>query len=154
MVCLLLTVFWIRSYWYFDIMEGKLPYHKFSLMSVCGQTRLTLFANPHPNDWDFSSSSVKDRSWTSLAVGSERVSQIYLPSILLVTWTSDSKVNWFPTLLPIYLFGLGAVLPGVKLPLRFRLRSMLIVTTLVSVALILMIWSVQMPYELYSQQPK
>ena len=140
--CLLLSLLWIRSYWYFDVLDGILPQHKFSVLSACGQMRLTLFTNPHPNDWEFSSSNIEKGNSIGLAMGARGVSQIYLPNMLMLTWTSDRKINWFPILLPTYLFGVGAALPWIKQPIRFRIRTLLIATVFVSVALVLMNWSV------------
>jgi hypothetical protein len=135
LACVLLIALWVRSYRWHDTLDGRLAQSNLNIMSACGEIRVTFVSHPQPVAWSFYSSRIEKGTWVGLAMGARGQSQIYFPKTLMVTWMADRKIHWFVTWLPTCLFGTCAILPWVRSPRRFSVRTLLIATTLVAVVL-------------------
>jgi hypothetical protein len=137
LVCALLVVLWARSYWAVD--EVHCPLKSPAMLIVHSfEGRLSLYAGERipyrsgwfPSGWGRDSTSIRD-------VAPTRTPQ--------TSWAFHSDIYGqyvtFPHWLPTFALGAIALLCSACLPERFSLRTLLIATTLVAMALGLAVWA-------------
>jgi hypothetical protein len=150
MACVLLVALWVRSYWYWDIVEKRTSSWLLRGQSVQGllcfsqvdpsrdpeyKTResetLNDLANPHP----FLSLEIDDSHPIEISFGGFFGLE-YRDSTDISRGVYDiSRSVLIPFWLPVFLTGVFAATPWVKWSRRYSLRTLLIATTLVAVGL-------------------
>jgi hypothetical protein len=121
--CVLLIALWIRSYWWTEIFELPLT-SKYSVTGgsfpgVCGMGFPRV-----PLGWIY--------SWEP-SKGTWQYDKYDFPSSLFGTFIFDSRSALVPCWFGVVMLAAGATLPWLRL--RFSLRTLLIVTTLLAVVL-------------------
>jgi hypothetical protein len=92
------------------------------------------FAVANPSGWEWELRSVDlPRMWGTTNLKVDGMPLIVDTPALTVSWRSGKQSIWARTWLPTYVFGALAVLPWIKWRPRFRLRTMLVATTVVAV---------------------
>src|SRR6478735_1369740 len=141
MACVLLIVLWVRSYWYWDgacdHIDGT---HGLELYSLRGKTYVSYVTQIRPPD--------PERGWYC---GSDLISeyeakykeQARLPGSLIVEFEGAMPYLKLPHSLYALVFATIAAVPWIHWSTRFRLRALLIATTLVAVALGVIAWSMR-----------
>jgi hypothetical protein len=126
-VCVLLEVLWVRSYYAYDGVTGPLPGSGFLIMSRSGGLGVAI----HREEWDF--------GWSLVAVRPQEVKLPYHTALGFVEYMADAQV--YRVRLPFWCLILISV-AFVAVPwMRFSLRTLLIATTLIAVGLGLAVWS-------------
>ena len=132
--CVLLIVLWVRSYWRFDEVEGRMANCNIFIKSVQGRLRSGAVSSPRPQNW----------SWRTLLIGSESYGLILtlpggktlsLRRVFSFSSSAGRFVLWVPTWLPTLIFAAFAAAAWLAQLKRFSLRTLLIATTLVAVGL-------------------
>jgi hypothetical protein len=132
--CVLLIALWVRSYWRFDEVEGRMANSNIFIKSVQGQLRFSAVSSPRPQHW----------SWRTQIIGSESYGLILtlpggktlsLRRVFSFSSSANRFVLWVPTWLPTLIFAAFAAAAWLTQLKRFSLRTLLIATTLVGVAL-------------------
>jgi hypothetical protein len=136
-LCVLLIVFWVRSYGWFDSISVSFNgRHTYWLGSIAGEIRHTKMATsrPHGLQWRTSDDPV-----------SETLRREVLPNWSVLGFRSFNSPNgrgtsltiphWFPVVI------LAALAAAPWLRWTFSLRTLLIATTLIAVVLGLVVWS-------------
>ena len=138
--CVLLLVLWVRSYWNWDCINVQFPgpywigAHSLSGIVVAGgQARQNL-----PSAWEW---------WASLG-------DVPIPRDPYNSYFGFGYKNWglgyFSVYVPYWFLALGSVAAGIapwrSWPRSFSLRTLLIATTLVAIALGLIMWTSQASY--------
>lgn len=128
--CVLLIVFWARSYWIGDSLRLPASETRISVFSVKGTLSTSVYRSPirPPHGWDWRSQRVSDmmpvvgprRSWSYHSEG--------LGTYII-----------FPHRFLVLIVMVLAAAPW--LPWRFSLRTLLIATTLVAMVLGLIVWA-------------
>jgi hypothetical protein len=121
--CVLLIALWVRSYWWFDMWHGYISNTRVATVgSIHGRAGIRIeTVNPKLN-----SHAIGFRSWPSTMIG-------YSKNKVITVWTDDQFAVAMPYGLVVLLFAAVAPIPWIKR--RFALRTLLIATTLVAVAL-------------------
>jgi hypothetical protein len=140
-VCVLLIVLWVRSYWWYDTLAIYPSSRSFGLGSIQGElvyatTNFPSTFGPQP-EWAARSEYITAKTGFPLMKDGRP-----LPRTLGFGWFLD--VNWLylfvPHWFPMLVF--VALAPASWIPRkdRFSLRTLLIATTLVAVVLGLIVW--------------
>jgi hypothetical protein len=147
--CLLLISLWVQSYWWCDILEKRTASQLFQIESRTGRISV----------WEFNPGAGFSRppSYLPLLLNAGSIGQFYSRRPVAFasqrpywhqasTWAFGrfgSKTDrvvfipfWFPALIP----AACAAVPWLHWSKRFGLRTLLIATTLVAVALGLIVW--------------
>jgi hypothetical protein len=128
-LCVLLIVLWVRSYWTHDMVWGWFHFPGYlQVDSSCGVVKIIANAEQYEFIWQFKSFTpeVFDRHWFFKLGTNDRFTwwlDIYVPHWLLVT-----------------AFAALAVAPWIHWSNSFSLRTLLIATTLIAVVLGLVVW--------------
>jgi hypothetical protein len=134
--CVLLIVLWLRSYHYFDKLEGPIGSQRaFDIVSFPGQLDLDIWRfidQPHP--W----------SRRTYPLSELPAQGIVLPAICLGFYSWDHQ-EYFGIRLPYWFLSTATAIlvPAPWLKRRFSLRTLLIATTLVAVVLGLVCYAVR-----------
>ena len=125
-----LCVLWVRSYWRSDVVARSVAGGSYmEIKSICGGIRASRQSAGHdlPSFWGYRSSVLGERYWPSTRI----------------SWGSRGSVGriHFPHWLPVIVTMLIATLCWKPIERRFSLRTLLIATTLVAVALGLGVWA-------------
>src|SRR3954447_11081309 len=141
LACVLLVVFWVRSYWWRDMVFARNPdVGSTYAASLQGKLRVSLFREHRNSPTDFSRWGANSAPAEEMAISLEKSPmpkrRCALGFELMNYWNPFAFAipSWF--LVPASL--LAAVLPWISW--RFTLRSLLIATTLVAVVLGLIVW--------------
>jgi hypothetical protein len=141
LACVLLVVLWVRSYWYWDgacdHIDGT---HGLELHSLRGKTCVRYVTQIRPPD--------PERGWYC---GSDLISeyeakskeQARLPGSLIWEFEGAMPYLSLPHSLYALVFATIAAVPWIHWSRRFRLRALLIATTLVAVLLGSIVWSMR-----------
>src|SRR5688500_17634292 len=127
--CVLLVALWVRSYWRCDIFEGDYPPSYLIVGSVRGYLGIGWEGDPLADAtslvWEFDSYPPDyDEELPSLITLGFEYKRSAIGASLLIPY-------WFPVIVT----GLLAVALIIRRPKRFSLRTLLIATTLVAVAM-------------------
>jgi hypothetical protein len=131
-LCVLLIVLWVRSYWYQD----SVTYRTANLDATIGSGQSGLGfiwikpRMPIPYRLGMSARS------RSIDVATSIKGQRFV-------WGKTNGVIWVPGWLLVLVAGLSSAIPWLHWPRRFSLRTLLIATTLVAGAMGLIVWSVR-----------
>ena len=139
--CVLLTVLWVRSYWWVENVVGP-SRGSFRLGVASSNGWLTVrYRNGKLSPQAFP-------KWTLQSKSAAEMEEIYQQMEASIKGTNATfsrptfKFGWkddwgfqLPYWLPMVIIGILAVVVGWKLPWRFSLRTLLIATTLVAVVL-------------------
>jgi hypothetical protein len=130
--CVLLLALWVRSYWQLDMIRGYVPVlREVTGISVQGRMIISSFNTDDSSDWTLSSSAVQDNL---------ELIKSDLPERYLGLDSFKDRVNVVvPHWLTVLLFTALAVAPW--LSWRCSLRTLLIATTLVAVALTAIVYA-------------
>ena len=142
--CVLLIVLWVRSYWWIDSLYSQVG-REVGVESICGEISLMEFARE--ND---SRIGLPRRNLASSMVV-DVVDRAKLPNTFLgfgyshwiKRWSSYGRELCIPHYFALLFLATFAVSPWIRLPSRFSLRTLLIVTTIVAVGLGLIVWAVR-----------
>jgi hypothetical protein len=129
-VCVLLAVLWIRSYWVDDVVW--VPFTGYlQLNSNCGDVRIIANAENRRPLWqfDFSTPRAYNRHWFFKFEAHPR----------FVWWLDITIPHWCLTIL----VAIGATAPWIHCSRRFSLRTLLIATTQTAIMLGLVVWSIR-----------
>jgi len=120
--CVLLIALWVRSYWRGDLVFRKVSSGWLYANSAMGSVELGI---PGPQDW----SAPNDVQWTWKSI---EINAFATHAGFSVTYYGGIVVpHWFLA----FLATATASLPWIQLRCRFSLRTLLIATTLVAVAM-------------------
>jgi hypothetical protein len=138
--CVLLIVLWVRSYWWYDMVQIKSTWRLLQIHSSCGRTVLCQFnfgRNPS----------------TSAKRAKENIDDIYSgvggrhtvrpAGNIRLPFGSNVSTITMPQWPAIVFAATLAAAPWIRWSKRFSLRILLIATTLVAVVLGLIVWSVR-----------
>jgi hypothetical protein len=138
-LCALLVVLWVRSYWWADSFRYGRSSHVVELDSkdsrlylrgsTTGGAALQPYLRPH-RQVDADLFSRINASASPMGFG------MYVDVALINTSTLIAP-HWFP----VFVAGAFAVVPWIHWTKRFSLRTLLIATTLIAVVLGLVVWS-------------
>jgi hypothetical protein len=129
-VCVLLIVLWVRSYWICDIAYGWFGFPGYlQIDSNHGDIKLIANAEFMQPKWRYTSCvpSVNDRLWFAKLDTKSRFGW----------WLNVSVPHWFSIVVTANI----AAAPWFGWSNRFSLRTLLIATTLVAVMLGIIVWS-------------
>ena len=140
-LCLLLIVLWVRSYWWHDWLGGQLPRNRsFSLSAANGRLRYATFDRAYENS--FSGERAPD--WyvsTKRLSGPPHLTLVNTPLTEFALGFAGSSDKYgivavFPVWVPATVVALFAAGPWCRqMNWRFSLRTLLLATTLVAVVL-------------------
>jgi hypothetical protein len=132
--CALLVALWVRSYWYFDDPEGHIGEMRMSFLSVSGKMRLDLGWWGTSPKWEWHSKIIEENESIGINPGNNDRGINFQTSFFNVSFSKGRRFFvWMPSWLPTVLFGILAIAPWLRW--HFSLRTLLIATTLVAVAL-------------------
>lgn len=119
-LCVMLIALWVRSYWRWDTYRVQTNSHRTTLGSNSGTFYLMDWsrANPETHGW------LRDSSEA-------------MRTPIEFRWRAGGEllVVVVPTWLPVILTGATAVIPWIQPSKRFRLRTLLVTTTLFGIVL-------------------
>ncbi|MEX0642938.1 MAG: hypothetical protein WD468_09575 [Pirellulales bacterium] len=132
-LCVLLVLLWVRSYWAHDVLRGWVPIAGLlQYESTCNVVTLNITPSLHQSKWTWHAKvpEVHDYHWWF---------RHYANPPNQIPWYFIAAPHWFLVLIT----GLMAAATGFRLPLRlsYSLRTLLIITTLVAVVLGVAVWS-------------
>ena len=139
--CVLLTVLWVRSYWYWDSACDHISGTQgLELYSLRGKTYISYIRQIRPPD--------PERGWYC---GSDLISEYEakykerarLPGSLIWEFEGAMPYLSLPHSLYALVFATIAAVPWIHWSRRFRLRTLLIATTLVAVGLGAIVYAVR-----------
>ena len=131
--CVLLIVFWVRSYWWEDVLyfEPNTP-TVYAVRSSNGQLFLLRSYDGRRAD---------GRVLVMRELPSSHLKPLVWHSEITKARTRDAML--LPFWMPVLLAATFAALPWIHWAKRFSLRTLLIATTLVAVVLGLIVWSIR-----------
>ena len=127
-VCLLLIVMWVRSYWWADEMEGNISQStRFVICSSCGAVELYLSPNEtNPVSTIFTSTAIEDLKGLILY----RRNELAKSGFRFEIFGTGRKVSICPYWFLVLLFAVFAVVPWLPLSPKFSLSTLLIAITM------------------------
>ncbi len=128
-LCALLIVLWVRSYWAHEVVWGWFPFAGYlQVDSSCGVVEIIANAEHREFLWRFKSLTAKafNHDWVFNLDRNSRFGW----------WLNITVPHWF---LAILFASFGAV-PWIRWSKRFSLRTLLTATALIAVALGLAVW--------------
>jgi hypothetical protein len=149
--CLLLAVLWVRSYWRRTQSVGPLGSNTIWIISGSGQMQIAIKAGlrmleGHSSSgeiWSVVSPWVSDergiRRFANLSLGKSPT--FHLTGVFSFLREPTTDTVWIPYWLPTYLLGGMALLPWMKWPPRFGLRTLLLATPIVAVLIAIAVHS-------------
>jgi hypothetical protein len=126
-ICLLLIVLWVRSYWWSDLYIAQLSSQRY--FGIGDTNGRTFFGTAR---------SVGHPAWTLIVEPSENRAE-YFPRIDESVYAGGVDL-YLPNWMLVILTATLAAAPWISWSKRFSLRTLLIATTLVAVVLGLIVW--------------
>jgi hypothetical protein len=136
-ICFLLIVLWVRSYWKWDQFDGYLSAmaREFKIESMRGELIVREFSDKP--GWALSTRSLKE-----VLARRRLVDRQYEFASIQGLLVSDNTIC-LPLWIPVALAAALAYVPWLPWPTRFSLRTMLIATTVFALLLGLVVWWVR-----------
>jgi hypothetical protein len=132
LAAVLLIALWVRSYWWWDEIQLG-DGHRILVAELSSQYGMNGFFKPEPrSDWNGQISIVN----TPVKPHAERIMPIYSFNLLN---NGGEIIAWVPSWFAVVLASSLSAVPWIRW--RFSLRTLLIATTLVAVALGLIVWA-------------
>ncbi len=132
LAAVLLVVLWVRSYWRADVVVGPIASGQvFSISSFCGELLFRNYATPMGTTWDWGTNSVDVDEQSAR----ERMREVCVFGFALIDWRPIGWALIVPHPFLVSLFATASALVWLPLPKRFRLSTLLIAITLISIVL-------------------
>jgi hypothetical protein len=139
-LCLLLVVLWVRSYWYFDTFQGCVGNRAITVLSAQGQLRCDLLYVSEPRLGYWTSSKIGTLEY-GLGIGGGSGTTIQLRKVFILS-TSAGRIHlWLATWALASASLIAGVVTAPCVRWRFSLRTLLIGMTAVAAVLGLVIWA-------------
>ena len=137
LLCVVLCVLWVRSYWRYDYPEGHVGEMRFRLRAASGNMRLDLGWWGTSPKWEWRSRIIEEGHSIGLNPGNSDRGINFETSFFNVSFSklTDRFFVWTPLWLPTSLAALLAAAPWIITSIQFSMRTLLIVTTLIAVLL-------------------
>jgi hypothetical protein len=126
--CVLLIALWVRSYWRCDIVSRM---KSGQVTNICSNRGVSYFFDGTRG----SPIIIADSGWRM-----ESVHATNLPGGARWTWTPTLRAAQLPDWCAVLVFATFAIIPWIRWPSRFSLRTLLIATTLIAVVLGIIAW--------------